>query len=442
MTAGRTPSDTRFILTEDTLEEFQNFCIVPWVHLQVDVDGRALPCCRIEATNGLGSLKERNLAEIWNGPELRDMRRQMLRDERLPQCGDCHRVERAGGESYRQDMNRQYRASFADVAHTASDGSVFSAGATSLGLRFSNVCNFRCRTCGPEFSTAWYPEIETLAGRKLEEPIRAAREASELWRFLEPQLPHVRQLYFAGGEPLLHDEHYQLLEKLLAAGRRDVVLGYNSNLSKLRYRHWNITSLWAEFDHVWILASLDGVGPAGELLRKGMRWSETVANFRAIREHAPRVRFGVYPTVNLMNAFHLPTAIDEFIALGMVRGSGDLKVNLLREPRHLNLQILNESERRGLRRLYESYIARFSQDHPAADATLRDEVEAALRMILDSIAPEVWTAERETFRKATFLLDRSRGERFVAHFPHLFDLLYESAAPSSDFPMESLWLLR
>jgi hypothetical protein len=67
-------------------------CHEPWVGMTVLADGTVVPCCNDYAgRNPLGDLKTESLRDIWNGAEMRKLRR-MLADPHSDRTGTlCHR---------------------------------------------------------------------------------------------------------------------------------------------------------------------------------------------------------------------------------------------------------------------------------------------------------------------------------------------------------------
>jgi hypothetical protein len=104
--------------------------------------------------------------------------------------------------------------------------------------------------------------------------------------YVDKFIGDVQEIYFAGGEPLIMDEHYIILEKLIAAGRTDVILRYNTNFSHIQFKKWDLVKLWAPFincaknpkGRVQLFASLDAVGPVAELARHGTVWENVYNN--------------------------------------------------------------------------------------------------------------------------------------------------------------------
>lgn len=400
----------------------ENFCVVPWAHARLNHDGRVLPCCRVDAFQS-GSLGEKTFTEIWDDQPLKRLRSEFLDGKRPSACAECFQCEDNGQKSLRQTMNEMHAAEVARIETLDTRAAKLVGGEIlSLDLRFSNQCNFRCRSCGPHNSLSWYRDADAL---KMERPagfVKLSETPESLWALIEPLLPKVKLIYFAGGEPLIDDLHYRFLEKLIEVGRTDIGLDYNTNFSTLKWKNWDLIALWKQFRAVSIGASLDGVGEQGEILRKGMKWPEIVANHRRLKSELTIANFFIYLTVSALNAFYLPESFTTFIEEGMISRAVDFDLNIVRGPSHLRLGIFDVKERAALARKFEAFVAEIEgRLEPALVSKIRRELGA----VLASIPPDILVEDRAEFKKTTIQLDRLRGERFGVAFPELFGLLYE-----------------
>lgn len=401
----------------------KHFCILPWLHIQLNHGGNAYPCCRIGDVVGYsyGSVSDSGLGQILQTDEANVMRAALLQDKPVQQCSDCYQLEAAGGSSMRQEKNRAFKDYWPILDQTGLDGAVEKAEIVYLDLRFSNLCNLKCRSCGPYNSTSWHEEakkISTIAKPNTEKLVAlSTKTITEI----DSILPSLREILFAGGEPLLEKHHYQLLEKLIKLGKKDISLHYNTNFSRLEYQEWSAIQLWKKFKNVRVGASLDGVGRQAELLRKGQDWDETKSNFERLKKEAPHVDFYIHCTVSVMNIFHLTEAISEWVRLKILERPEQLQINIVRDPLHIHPDLLNESERARLAEHYEQFL---DEIRGTISAPLFKSINASLRLILNKFSKKVLIEERKVFRSFTFKLDKTRGERFVALFPEHFDLLY------------------
>lgn len=399
--------------------------MMPWVHLHVTQLGTVTPCCQAPWTRdaAFGDINEQSVAEIWNGAPIRAFRRTLLSGGVDPRCARCHDKERSGLLSLRQITNADYAHRQRWVDETDADGASPSSRPVYVDIRFSNLCNFRCRICGPASSSRWAEDGRALGQLGPDSPAltRAARDPEQLWKELARLVDTLEEIYFAGGEPLVMEEHYALLDLLLARGRTDVRLKYNTNLSETKFRGRDVLADWARFKNVIVSASLDGSGARGELQRKGQIWAETVSHARRIRASCPHVLFQVTPTVSLFNLLHLPSFHREWTEAGLA-DVAHFWPSVLSEPARFNIRVAPATLRLEAHRLYAAHLdwmSRQTSAFPEHFARSLDFWRAVLRH-LDSADQSHRASE---FALSCRTLDAIRNENTAAVFPELRELL-------------------
>lgn len=139
----------------DHLKDKKNFCILPWIHSRIGQDGNVYPCCQMSYFYPYGNLADGSFSKAWNSDAAKEMRLAMLADRPFSVCESCRKVEASGLNSTRQKMNLQFEKDFYLTELTQNDGSLPYENLRFLDIRFSNSCNFKCRTCNSENSTAW-----------------------------------------------------------------------------------------------------------------------------------------------------------------------------------------------------------------------------------------------------------------------------------------------
>ena len=140
------------------LVKSDTFCMLPWIHMHAFPDGRAYPCCLSLMDHPIGTLKERTMAEIWNDAPLRQMRTNMLAEKTCKECTKCYEQERHGFMSMRNSSNKSFGHHINIIDQTKEDGQFDDFKLRYYDIRFTNLCNFSCRSCGGWFSSSWYQE--------------------------------------------------------------------------------------------------------------------------------------------------------------------------------------------------------------------------------------------------------------------------------------------
>jgi tetratricopeptide (TPR) repeat protein/organic radical activating enzyme len=381
-----------------------------------------------EPENAVGQLKKGDsLASAWNSEKMRELRRKMLSGEGSALCERCYETEAVGQQSWRMSANQEFAHHFEVVETTDETGRVEKVNLPYLDVRFSNVCNLRCRICGPKLSSSWYRDGLAMGWVVPSRPaVETAGERPEvLWEQIVPLLERAEHFHFAGGEPLLSEEHYRILDELLRRKLRHVKLSYNTNFSRLQYRGRDVLELWRQFPNVYLQASLDGMGARGDYMRKGEVWEQILRNReRALRE-CPHLDFVVLATVSIMNVLHMPDFYKEWVEKGYIAPSG-MQLNILFDPPFFNIRGLPESFKERVRQKYlefiENYLGKFGEEGSLA----RTHFESVLRY-MDA---EQWDRVEE-FRQYTMDLDLLRSERFAEVFPELAELV--SPSPVVEF---------
>jgi organic radical activating enzyme len=423
-----------YFVDKDTLTEEQltrltksdNFCMMPWVHMHAFPDGRTYPCCLADYWHPVGDLRKNTMAEVWNQTGYRTIRINMLQDKPSVQCTKCYEQEKNGFFSMRNDANRNYGHHIAEVEQTQEDGTHPEFRIRYWDVRFSNLCNFSCRTCGPIFSSNWYNDHVRLYNRKpdvlgrdmLRVEYTTGNEDDMIAQML-PHIPHLEQVYFAGGEPLIMKEHYTLLEKLIEAGKTDVRIQYNTNFSELRFKDKHVFEYWKHFKNVSVGASLDASGARAELMRKGTNWQQAVENRQRMIQEAPNVDFYIAATVSALNVLHVLDFHKEWVELGLIKAK-DFNVNICQDSNWYRVDIYPPAfKEQVLIPAYERHIAWLEPQDKLQRAT------NGFKSVINFMRAQDQSNLYPKFISETNKLDKLREENTWKTFPELILSNYE-----------------
>ena len=334
----------RKIVDIQSIETSKAFCIKPWLHLFISHFGTVAPCCLApwDDAQAFGNINEQSVEEIWNGKKMRDFRVRMLKDEPDSRCRQCYESESVGLHSSRITTNFLYADKLDWVLGTSGEGHVSDAKPVYWDIRFSNLCNFKCRICGHHSSSQWYEDAKALGLVSHDTKLhRGPRDFGKLLKQLEFVTPYLEEIYFAGGEPLIMEEHYFILNNLLRNGKKNVRLRYATNFSQTIYKQEDAFQLWKQFEDVFVYASLDGMGQRGELQRNGQSWAQAVENRRRMMEVCPETGFLVSSTMSIFNIFHLPDFHREWVESKLI-GIEEFMPHLLKYPAEYSIRVLPE----------------------------------------------------------------------------------------------------
>lgn len=395
---------------EFLLKDSKTFCIYPWIHLHAYPTGEAYPCCHAEMGVGqVGNCRDNTLEEIFYGSSMNELRTNMLNEVKSSACQRCYEQEEAGFFSGRRSANKHHGHQIKKL-----EANPFEM--TYWDIRFSNLCNLSCRSCGHIFSSSWYQDQAKLAGGRWADQNQAlnfaGRTTTDMWEQLIPHLDYVEQIYFAGGEPLMMAEHYNILDELERRGRFDVRLIYNTNFTQIKLKDRVVFDYWRKFKSVAVGASLDAMGPRAEYIRRGTDWDQIERNREQMLAICPNVDFYISPTLSILNALHLPEFHRTWVDKGYIQPQ-DLNVNILQDPTYLRIDIAPIKYKQRIRMAYAEHLEWLRPRDQLNRATVGFESAVNFMMATDNSAliPKFWAKTQE--------LDTIRQEQVLTAIPEL-----------------------
>jgi len=395
------------------------FCLLPWLHMHFWPNGNAYPCCLSDSNQPLGNTNTRTIQQMWNDQPMRELRQRMLNGERSSSCQRCYDLEAAGSHTLRQQSLIDYGHHLHRADHTAADGTVEDVRMAYLDVRFSNICNLRCRTCSHDLSSGWYDDTVARWPSYDQPRIMNINRSGDFWQQLLPLLPTVEEAHFAGGESLITDEHYRMLDHWIAQGRTNIRLRYTTNFTVLDYKQRDLFELWRQFPDLRVAASLDASGARAEYLRKNLSWAEIEQNRRRMLNQLPDVYFEITPTVSIYNLLHLPDFHRDWVDQGLL-GTDAIRINLLGSPAHSSVKVLPHRLKSQAKAAVEAHLAWLRSRAAAADTL------AAWQGVIDFMLSEDHSHLLPQWLEEVAVIDRQRGERFTEVFPELASLVEPS----------------
>lgn len=312
------------------LHHQSNFCSRPWNELHIEEDGKVTPCCVMPSNRfPMGD----SLKSYAKGKSLSELKHSFIQNQKHPNCEYCWDNEKSGLSSHRLLTP-------------------IKSGIHSVHIRFSNVCNFKCRMCNPSFSSAWAVEnkkhnlFPEFADDMLE------KNVFEYDQNLLPFFKHLiskgslRLINISGGEPLLSKANIQFLEYMIENDlAKYLSLSYSTNLSRLDYNGINLPSLWRQFKNVGLEVSMDGFGSHLEYGRSGCDSKSLIENMIKVKPFISAINC----VVNMYSVWSLPQ---------VQKISKKLNIKVIYAPCYLpnfvNPQILPDSLKFELKQLYKS----------------------------------------------------------------------------------------
>ena len=459
------------------------FCVLPWIHLSSRPDGSMRTCCTSNASSvqdpdtdtkigggQVGVVKREDgkpanfntttLEEAWNSSYMRNVRKAMLRGEKPAPCLKCYKEEDSGHLSKR-NWETEYWGRRYDIQEmvnqTHQDGSI-PPKIRYIDLRLGSKCQLACVMCSPHDSSGWIKEWQQIHPQIQNEKLKNTsqwynkgkdhgasynwhKNNPTFWNDLMDQIPHMYQLYFAGGESLIIDEHYELLEECIKRGHaKNIELRYNSNAVEWRD---DLFDLWAEFKRVRFHYSIDALGKQNDYIRYPSTWEHQEKVFHLLDNTAPQVEVTTATTIMALNVAYLPEFTKWKVSQGFKKlnawplGAGGINTHFAYWPPQLNAKVLPLATKQKIKDKYENEFYPWIEDNWQSFTGVQEagvDKETFLtakygiprfKGIINFMMSEDWSERLPQTKEWINLINKQRGweNDFLKVFPIFEDIL-------------------
>lgn len=371
------------------------FCVLPWIHFATRPNGDMRLCCSANASGAgedheVGLVKMENgkpanfgretPMEAWNNDYMRSVRTTMLRGEIPASCRKCFEEESRGVASKRVWESYTWMEDGVDipelVRQTKEDGTV-PENLKYLDLRLGHTCNIKCVMCSPHDSSKWVADHKKLIPILQDENVKQQmqwdrkefnnfwHEKDTFWEEMYRQIPNLRQVYFAGGEPLMIKEHKLFIEEIIRQGYQDkILLRYNSNGLLVDE---DLIELWSKFKKVKFAISMDASHERDEYIRYPTDWATVERTLHMLDNTPDNIQTSLATAIQIFNVKHLPDFMKWKLDAGFKKlntgtvpggvqmGGGLVNMHLLYIPTFLSIQILPKEDKEEVRERFMDF---------------------------------------------------------------------------------------
>lgn len=295
------------------------FCSLPFVQYSTYNGGRYRLCCMAQEPDHNVNQEKLGISGTWNHQYVRDVRQQMAAGEKLPECTECHRLERNGIKSSRQWENQQWKDVIDDIVAKSSADDWKVPQPLQFDFRLGNMCNLKCQMCNKEASHLVSVERGqmTQLGLGFDHPDWNDNDADKKsallqpgidWESFEPMLSGARKIKIIGGEPTVSPDMFRLLDLAVATGdAKHIELSFYTNITNMQDRWLQQLS---KFERVVVNCSLEGMGTMNDYLRPPSDWNRVWRNFDKLVSFSntpagKRIKVRVTTVNQITNALHI-----------------------------------------------------------------------------------------------------------------------------------------
>lgn len=407
----------------------ETFCAQFWTALDITPrEGFVRPCCvfKLELENEKPPLVSNStFDEAINSETFIEWRRKILAGKTVAGCQHCYTKERDGSVSDRIVYNRAYEAVYGkNPKEVFVEPNPPKLRPLALSLHLGNMCNLKCRMCGPQASSSIASDSLHRGWAVRGFKLSGEGNYKQSWLTNHQQLidrisqvaDSLVHLHVSGGEPLIMSNTRKLFEHLVEANNApNIHLYMPSNGTKIDDK---VLSLLSQFKTTNIRLSVDGYQLADEYIRYPSKWNEVMTNIAKLRT-LPNVRLSVGFTLSAYNIFE-PVKVSRWaIAEGM-----RFEYGFVENPYFLNPAILPSKILKGA----ASNIFAFLDEQDLSETDFIKNyslnqlkgIANYLKQLSHRHAQGHLTDEFYEFMAFTDELDRGREQRFSEACPELW----------------------
>lgn len=283
----------------DNLLESRHFCILPFTRQTLWYDGNYKLCCH---TGGLDIDQDTNNVRSFNSEQYQRIRQAFVNNEFPAECQGCQRLTEqnltspgyAETQGWLSDPDKRQQAVKVIEKFQAGDNLL----PQMLDIRYSNVCNLKCRTCNPANSSAIQAEYQRIPEQQRDKKFYVGPIKQKYNHTFPAVDEHLFRLYFAGGEPLIEQYNLDFLEQWQDCDT-DVII--NTNLTVLNDK---ILNLLAKFKHISLIVSIDGTGTVNDYIRNGSKFDIVIKNLDTVYNMS-NMDITINTVLNMYNIFNI-----------------------------------------------------------------------------------------------------------------------------------------
>lgn len=270
----------------------KNLCVLPFIHRHLDTSGKYRVCCMSH--------------HQFDNLDLTLLQKKMLNGEYLIECSGCFDREALGVQSSRQQSNLIFYEDYQKILnHEPTDFSYFDTR--------EPICNMSCRTCNSDSSSAFAAiESKVLKTPIINSAFNCSARAKELNDVIKRTIKDrtIKKLYWAGGEPLISKNHWEIMSLLLEHKLTNISISYNTNLSVRKFKSIFIPKFLSKFKNLNIAVSVDGTDNVYEFLRPGFEFQQISENIKIYQDYIGQENISISSVISIPVLFRLEKLIE------------------------------------------------------------------------------------------------------------------------------------
>lgn len=437
-----------------------SFCLAKWTQSTIHLhNGYTHSCHHPTAHKVPVETLKNNPGALHNTLHKIELRREMMEGKRPSECSYCWKFEDTG-----QMSDRHFKSnmdwSLPEYDKILANPYDPNYAPQYLEISFSNVCNFKCAYCGPQFSSKWVEEIKQYGGydktsdnynnleylKQIDAMPIPEREynpyVDAFWEWWPNLYNNLKVFRITGGEPLLSNNTFKILEFLQQNPNPELELAVNTNLcvpEKLMDDFISRVQDLTENNKIkrfQLYASMDTSGIHAEYIRYGLCYDTWEKNITKTLNECSRIQIVVMCAYTLLSPFRFNTLLEfvrqtkqKFISSKRYWTSPIIMdISTVNYPRFVNITTAQSFTNGALENNYNFMLENQEQTHKPHLGFYDFEVEKMKRVqevIKAPVSENYLKKQRSDFYNFIIEYDRRRKTDFLNTFPELSDFFAE-----------------
>jgi hypothetical protein len=401
------------------MENVKDFrCALPIAQIYASMDGTFQICCHQDYAPIIdkSGIRITDMENAWNSEQLYEIRNTFEKNIFPAICNECERLESSGLKTVRElqtDLISKMTEMTVDQMYGKSPQSVFKT-PIGLHLQLNNICNCKCRICSSYFSSSWLQE--DISCNRVENPdwtksLSKRNFVANNRDLLHRWVPGLYYINFYGGETLLTEDIYELLEMCIeykVSHRMRIQFNTNGTVYNPR-----LMPLLNQFRDVAMQFSIEDIEGRFEYQRCNAKWDAVIDNARKYASEADtsKVILGLSSNVSILSVYYLPELLKAW--------QHELRVFLpntymgvVEYPEYYNAQSLPE-------KVKKIVVKRLVEEVGDDQSRLGKDILGFARYINQADYSRCW----KDFITETNRADKYRGQSFSEVYPEFWAIL-------------------
>lgn len=313
------------------------FCVAKWKQVTIHLESGLTHSCHHPGVHKIPLTNlDSNPSVLHNTPYKKRMRKEMLEGKVVKECGYCNKIDQNSKHTFSDRIYKSKEGwAYKYIPEILEKGWEYDPSPSYLEVSFSKECNCQCIYCSASFSSRWLKDIEkngayptSVFNRDIIENEQVEFEKKDnpyikaFWKWFPDIYDSLEFFRITGGEPLLEEDTFNVLDFLIENPKKENNIGINSNLcvnDKLFDRFIDKMKLLSnkkkDRKKLVLYTSCEASNKKANYIRPGLYYEKWLRNCRKFLEEVEHVKLSFMCTYNLLSITSFKDFLNDILSL-------------------------------------------------------------------------------------------------------------------------------